>query len=125
MVNAAAPSDAPCDKIKVKVKVRIDPNGCFTVHSASMVESLPPAPEKEIEPMDTTESAPPAGGDASQPPADGVKKKETVNGENKENTETNEQPMDAEGEEKQVKKTTFTKIVEMALGKTATPSKVP
>ena len=39
----------------MKVKVRLDIHGCFTVSSASMVETLPsppPAPENE-EPMET------------------------------------------------------------------------
>lgn len=69
IVNAAAPSGTAVEKIKVKVKVRIDKNGCFSVSSASMVEVLPPVETTEV-PMETTETAPPV-----------------VNGENKENVE--------------------------------------
>jgi len=47
------------DAVKVKVKVRLDGNGCFVVHSAHMVEKLPtppPSPSKE-EPMETEQQS--------------------------------------------------------------------
>ncbi|XP_057313213.1 heat shock protein 105 kDa-like [Hydractinia symbiolongicarpus] len=46
VVNATASEDS-CEKVKVKVKVRLDMHGCFTVSSATQVETLPPAPEPE------------------------------------------------------------------------------
>jgi molecular chaperone DnaK (HSP70) len=54
VVNAVAPTESS-EKVKVKVRVRLDNNGCFTVSSASMVETLPPAPVENGEAMDTTE----------------------------------------------------------------------
>lgn len=54
IVNAEAPSES-CEKVKVKVKLRLDINGCFTVSSATQVETLPPAPEPEEQPMETVE----------------------------------------------------------------------
>jgi len=59
---------------KVKVKVRLNTHGCFTVHSATMVEKLPtppPSPTKEEAPdglsfpmaQDGTTAAPAAEGD--------------------------------------------------------------
>lgn len=56
MVNAGAPTVEDTPKVKVKVRVRLDMHGCFTVSSALMVETLstpPTEPEKE-EPMETT-----------------------------------------------------------------------
>lgn len=57
VVNALAPSET-AEKVKVKVRVRLDMNGCFAVSSASMVETLPPtAPPLEngdVMGMDTT-----------------------------------------------------------------------
>ena len=70
IVNAGAPTDPSSEKVKVKVKLRVDKNGCFSVSSASMIETLPPSetPVTE-EPMEISDSpAPPV-----------------VNGENKEN----------------------------------------
>lgn len=55
IVNADAPTDATAEKIKVKVKLRVDQNGCFSVSSASMIETLPPAEVNE-EPMETSET---------------------------------------------------------------------
>lgn len=49
VVNATASEDS-CEKVKVKVKVRLDIHGCFTVSSATLVETLPAAPEPEPEP---------------------------------------------------------------------------
>ena len=100
------------EKIKVKVKVRLDHNGCFTVHSASMVESLPQPPEKpKEEPMDTSESPPAAdsaqvNGDNKEELNEGDKKDAMVNGEGEgnESSEKKEQPMDtAEVDEKKVR----------------------
>lgn len=58
VVNAGAPTVEDTPKVKVKVRVRLDMHGCFTVSSASMVETLPTPPtepEKEKEePMETT-----------------------------------------------------------------------
>lgn len=57
------------DTVKVKVKVRLDGNGCFTVHSAHMVEKLPtppPSPTKE-EPMETEQPADSAANETAAP----------------------------------------------------------
>lgn len=71
IVNAGAPTDATAEKIKVKVKLRVDQNGCFSVSSASMIETLPPAEVPSEEPMETSETNTPvengtSGGDDSE-----------------------------------------------------------
>merc|ERR1711972_292487 len=53
-----APSDT-AEKVKVKVRVRLDMNGCFAVSSASMVETLPPSPVENGDVMETQEVNPP------------------------------------------------------------------
>lgn len=53
VVNAVPPTEST-EKVKVKVKLRLDMNGCFTVSSATQVETLPPAPEPEVQ-METNE----------------------------------------------------------------------
>jgi len=58
VVNAVAPSET-AEKTKVKVRVRLDMNGCFAVSSASMVETLPPSPLENGDVMDTQEVNPP------------------------------------------------------------------
>jgi len=52
--------------VKVKVRVRLDIHGCFTVSSASMVESLPQPPADAVkdEPMET---APATAGETNGP----------------------------------------------------------
>lgn len=58
VVNAGAPTVDDTSKVKVKVRVRLDMHGCFTVSSASMVETLPTPPTEpekgKEEPMETT-----------------------------------------------------------------------
>ena len=44
---------------KVKVKVRVDDNGCLQVPEATLVEKLPPQPEAEV----SAEAAKPASGE--------------------------------------------------------------
>jgi heat shock protein 4 len=60
VVNAVAPSET-AEKVKVKVRVRLDMNGCFAVSSASMTETLPPSSPLENggEVMETQEVNPP------------------------------------------------------------------
>jgi len=79
-VNALPPSET-AEKVKVKVRVRLDMNGCFTVASASMVETLPPPPAENGEVMETQEVNPP----------------EKTNGEEKmESTQENTTPQDGQ-----------------------------
>lgn len=65
IVNASLPTDPNVEKMKVKVKVRVDKNGCFSVSSASMIETLPQTESKE-EPMETTEASPVVNGDVKK-----------------------------------------------------------
>lgn len=60
IVNAGSPTEANVEKVKVKVKVRVDRYGCFSVSSASMIETLP----QTEEPMETTDTPPAVNGDA-------------------------------------------------------------
>lgn len=54
VINAVAATESS-EKVKVKVRVRLDNNGCFTVSSASMVETLPPPTAENGEVMETSE----------------------------------------------------------------------
>lgn len=86
IVNAGAATDSSVEKIKVKVKLRVDKNGCFSVCSATMVETLPQSETPIEEPMETDTSTP------------------VVNGDNKENNdkpaESAETPSKTEEEQK-------------------------
>lgn len=64
-MNVGAPTDTTAEKIKVKVKLRVDQNGCFSVSSASMIETLPPAEVNE-EPMETSETNTPVENGGSE-----------------------------------------------------------
>ena len=58
IVKAGPPTDPSSEKVKVKVKLCVDRNGCFSVSSASMIETLPPVAEPTAaeEPMETSEA---------------------------------------------------------------------
>jgi len=128
VVNAAAPVDTACEKIKVKVKVRLDKNGCFTVSSASMVETLPPP-----EPMETSDTPPivngetkeaPVNGETKEAPVNGETKEAPVNGENKENTE-NKKDEEMKTDEEEQKKPEEAKKTEPNDKKTETKDESP
>jgi len=100
IVNAGAPTDPSSEKIKVKVKLRVDKNGCFSVSSASMIETLPPSetPATE-EPMETESPAPPVvngenkeNQDAPPAPAEPTKTEDTNMGEEKQTENAEKKP---------------------------------
>jgi len=79
---------------KVKVKVRLNTHGCFTIHSAVMVEKLPTPPPSPVKdesaeglsfPMATDGTAAPAEGDKTEKPMETDTPAGAPAGENKEN----------------------------------------
>jgi len=115
IVNAAAPTESDdTSKVKVKVKVRLDGHGCFSVSSASMVETLPLPPTQD-EPMEnaTPENNTEENTDSKASPESS--KDDVASQKSDESDKSNESPSKAEKKEevkkpeiKKSKKTTKT-----------------
>jgi len=82
------------DPVKVKVKVRLDGNGCFVVHSAHMLEKLPmQLTSPSIESMETEQQA--SVDKSSNEPKESLSSEEDAKKEEEENKENNS-AMDSE-----------------------------
>eukprot|EP00049_Salpingoeca_infusionum_P017324 m.352552 g.352552 ORF g.352552 m.352552 type:complete len:833 (+) comp16551_c0_seq1:542-3040(+) len=113
-IDGVTPSYDGKDQL-IKVKVKVDQNGCFCVESAVMMETLPPEPEVEAEPeakpageasMDTTSDTP-AGESADTPMDTETDKAEASASEEAEKAPTKEKK-EAEPKQKKAKKTALT-----------------
>lgn len=109
VVNAVAPADCS-EKVKVKVRVRLDNNGCFTVSSASMVETLPPPPVENGEVMETSDANATDQVNGVEKMEEGSENKEgEVNDKAKGEEETKQTPEKVDETKENVKKSDSTK----------------